>query len=163
MIQILATGGTIEGLEYNNPIQEPKVPPMPLDSILDQIENLPKHSVKRVLLKDSRFISDNDRILIASEIKTSNESKIVVTHGTLTMLETAQFLGKLGLDKTIVITGAFVLGMDQKTDAFENISYALTKIFDLKKGVYIAMHQTIFPWNNVRKNSQENQFENVKK
>lgn len=161
MIQIITTGGTIEGLEYDNPNQVPKIPPMPLDSILELIENLPKYRTKSALLKDSRFMNDNDRAVIATEIEKSDANKILVTHGTLTMAETAQFLGRLGLDKTIVLTGAFVLGTNPKTDAFENLSFALNKIADLNEGVYIAMHQTIFPWNNVRKNIAENRFENI--
>ncbi|MDJ0644496.1 MAG: asparaginase domain-containing protein [Flavobacteriaceae bacterium] len=163
MIYILTTGGTIEGFEYDNLNQVPTESPMPLDSLLYHIDNLPEYHIKRVFLKDSRFINDADRALIASEIVKSKYSKVIITHGTLTMVETAKFLGKLRIDKTIVLTGAFILGTDPKTDAFENLSFALTKISDLEQGVYLAMHQSIFPWNNVKKNIQEKRFEKVKK
>ena len=71
-IQILTTGGTIEGLEYDKPNQAPEESPMPLEKLLYLIENLPEHHIKRVLLKDSRFIEDRDRALIVSEIKKCN-------------------------------------------------------------------------------------------
>lgn len=163
MITILTTGGTIEGLEYDKIDKAPEKAPISIEDHLSRIDIAPQYDIKEVFSKDSRFVNRRDRDLLLREIEFAENDKIIITHGTLTMVETALFLGKLNLDKTIVLTGAFVLGTDPKTDAFENLSFALTKVSSVEKGVYIAMHQTLFPWNNVQKNMQENRFEKIKK
>ncbi|MEK6154691.1 asparaginase domain-containing protein [Flavobacteriaceae bacterium 3-367] len=104
-------------------------------------------------------MTNKDRRLIVSQIKTTPRNKILITHGTYTMVETAEHLGKLYLKKTIVLTGAFIPGTDKNTNALLNLEYAMNALENLKNGVYIVMNGEIFNWNNVRKNLSENRFE----
>ncbi len=159
MIHIISTGGTIEGLDYEDPDNHGLSKAISIDRLLDQIGYQGNFVVEKILDKDSRFISEPDRIKITDKIKSISGSKILLTHGTITMVETAKYLGKLKLDKTIVLTGAFILGTDPNTDAGSNLNYALQQIENLQHGVFIAMHQQIFLWDNVVKNSVANQFE----
>ena len=95
-------------------------------------------------------------------MKHSAESKILITHGTFTMDQTAKHLGELNLDKTIVMVGSFILGNNQQTDAPFNLGYALSSLHFLNKGVYIVMNGNIFDWKNVKKNERKNRFESLK-
>lgn len=158
MISILTTGGTIEGLDYQILDHKQSVT-ISIRELLENAKVTSDYSIDNILDKDSRFISDADRELIVSKIKSSNADKIILTHGTLTMVETAIYLGKRNIDKTIVLTGAFILGTKPYTDAPFNLGFAISALGFLNKGVYIAMNGKIFPWNNVRKNIQENRFE----
>ena len=158
MISILTTGGTIEGLDYQI-LDQKQSNTISIRELLENARVTSDYSIDNILDKDSRFISDADRELIVSKIKSSNADKIILTHGTLTMVETAIYLGKRNIDKTIVLTGAFILGTKPYTDAPFNLGFAISALGFLNKGVYIAMNGKIFPWNNVRKNIQENRFE----
>ncbi len=163
MIQIITTGGTIEGLEYDNENNVSKGGNISISELLDNITHEENYIVQKVFSKDSRFITDEDRNTIFKAIKKSLNKKILITHGTLTMVETAQYLGKLKLDKTIVLTGAFILGTKENTDARFNLEFALDTLSYLKRGVYIAIQGRIFYWDNVRKNVEENRFETLSK
>ncbi len=158
---IITTGGTIEGLDYDNPGQAPLALPMPLETLLERIANLPELSIKRVFCKDSRFITDRDRAILALEIENTDKKKILITHGTFSMVETARYLGVCNFDKAVVLTGALVPGTNLHTDAVDNLSFAIQQLRDLEKGVYIAIHGEIFTWNNVKKNTENNRFERL--
>ncbi len=157
---IISTGGTIEGLDYENLTQK-QTTTVAIDDILSNARVALKYTIEKILNKDSRFINDDDRELIAEKIKSSDSDKILLTHGTITMVETAQFLGRLALNKTIVLTGAFILGTKKNTDAPFNLGFALSTLQILEPGVYIAMNGTIFNWDNVKKNNQNNRFETI--
>ena len=75
------------------------------------------------------------------------------------MEDTATYLGNLNLNKTIVLTGSFVLGSSTKTDAPFNLGYAISSLQFLKPDVYVAMNGEIFHWSNVTKNLKTNKFE----
>lgn len=75
------------------------------------------------------------------------------------MEDTAKYLGKLNLNKTIVLVGSFILGSSENTDAPFNLGYAISSLQFLKPGVYVAMNGTIFHWENVTKNLEANKFE----
>ena len=77
------------------------------------------------------------------------------------MEDTAKFIGKLNLNKTIVLVGSFILGTSQNTDAPFNLGYAICSLQFLKPDVYIAMNGTIFHWKNVTKNLETNKFEQL--
>jgi L-asparaginase len=112
-----------------------------------------------VFKKDSRAITDEDRAQLVCKIKESAATKILITHGTFTMEDTAKYIGKLNLNKTIVLVGSFILGSSAETDAPFNLGYALSSLQLLKPDVYIAMNGQIFNWNNVSKNLETNKFE----
>ncbi|SDZ86313.1 asparaginase domain-containing protein [Bizionia paragorgiae] len=158
MITILTTGGTIEGLDYvgDKTINKTNV------SIADFLESANvdfEYTIVSVFKKDSRAIKDDDREEIARKIEETNASKILITHGTFTMEDTAKYLGKLNLNKTIVLVGSFILGSSADTDAPFNLGYAISSLQLLKPDVYIAMNGQIFLWNNVSKNLETNKFE----
>ena len=94
--------------------------------------------------------------------KDCTEDKIIITHGTDTMSETAQILGKVIEDKTIVLLGAMVPFNQPKSDALFNLGCAISAVQFLPKGVYITMNGKIFSWDNVRKNKEQGLFENIK-
>ena len=109
--------------------------------------------------KDSRFVTDEDRELILKTCKESKEDKIIITHGTETMSKTAEFLGKEGLEKTIVLLGAFTPANREESDALFNLGSAIAAVQLLLVGVYVTMSGNIFSWNNIRKNMETGLFE----
>lgn len=118
-----------------------------------------KYTIESVFQKDSRAITDEDRRLLADTLKSSKASKILITHGTYTMEDTAKYIGKLNLNKTIVLVGSFLLGSSKNTDAPFNLGFAISTLGFLKSGVYIAMNGQMFDWYNVTKNLETNKFE----
>ena len=161
MIKILTTGGTIEGLDYETKRSENQESKISLGDFFKSANVSFSYSIENVLNKDSRSITDEDRQLLVDKIKASSAEKIIVTHGTFTMEDTAKYIGKLNLSKTIVLVGSFILGTSKNTDAPFNLGYAVCSVQFLKPGVYIAMNGTIFNWDNVRKNNQNNRFETI--
>ncbi|MFB9053562.1 asparaginase domain-containing protein [Formosa undariae] len=158
MITILTTGGTIEGLDYvgDKAINKTNV------SIADFLESANvdfEYTIESVFKKDSRAIKDDDREQLVRKIEETNASKILITHGTFTMEDTAKYIGKLNLKKTIVLVGSIILGSSANTDAPFNLGYAISSLQFLKPNVYIAMNGQIFLWNNVSKNLETNKFE----
>lgn len=158
MIIILTTGGTIEGLDYvgDKEIKKTNV------SIADFLKTANvefQYNIESVFKKDSRDINDDDRELLRLKIEETKTRKILITHGTFTMAATAKYLGKLNLEKIIVLVGSFILGSSEKTDAPFNLGYAISSLQFLNPGVYIAMNGKIFLWNNVSKNLETNKFE----
>ncbi len=158
-VHIMTTGGTIEGLEYSSIENKPLKAPKKIEHFLQALSVSFEFSIEKVFSKDSRFITDVDRRTLADKIRESKEDKILVTHGTLTMVETAKFLGALDLQKTIVIVGSFVLGTEIDSDAPFNLGFAIGALQSLEPRVYIAMHGKVFSWNKVIKNKQKNRFE----
>lgn len=158
-LHIITTGGTIEGLDYDTAENSSVQPTASIQDFLKAADVACSYTIERAFQKDSRFISDQNRLELAGIIAASNCNHILVTHGTLTMTESAKFLGKLGIEKTIVLVGALILGTQENTDAPFNLGFAMGSMKHLGTGVYIAMHGRIFSWDNVRKNLDKNQFE----
>ena len=159
MIHILLTGGTIEGVDYAVKANESINGIVSIRNFLEIANVSFPFAIQEVFKKDSRFISQDDRKNLAAEIRAANSDKILITHGTYTMEETATYLGNLKLNKTIVLTGSFVLGSSTKTDAPFNLGYAISSLQFLKPDVYVAMNGEIFHWSNVTKNLETNKFE----
>ena len=158
MIKILTTGGTIEGLDYvdDKGIKKTNIS---IGDFLDRANVDFEYNIEGVFKKDSRALTDDDRSLLVSKIKETNATKVLITHGTFTMEDTAKYIGKLNLNKTIVLVGSFILGSSADTDAPFNLGYAISSLQLLKPDVYIAMNGQIFNWNNVSKNLETNKFE----
>ena len=161
MIHIITTGGTIEGLDYETEENETKEKRISIEDFFNSANVSFSYSIESVLDKDSRFITDEDRKLLVDKIKATSAEKIILTHGTFTMEDTAKYLGKLNLKKTIVLVGSFVLGSSNDTDAPFNLGYAICSVQFLKPDVYVAMNGTIFHWKNVTKNLETNKFEQL--
>ncbi len=117
MIHIITTGGTIEGLEYEIEENQPQEVNVKIKEFLETANVSFEYTLENAFQKDSRFITGDDRKELTQIIKSSQAKRILITHGTLTMAETATYLGKLNLDKTIVLVGSFVLGSAKNTDA----------------------------------------------
>lgn len=159
MIHIITTGGTIEGFDYtekeNAELEKDKVL---IREFLQSANISFPYIIEKVFAKDSRFITDEDRKFLLERIKTSNAQNILITHGTFTMEDTAAFLGKHNLSKTIVLVGSFILGTKPKTDAPFNLGFAISALQLIKPDVYIAMNGKVFHWKNVTKNLYTNKF-----
>jgi L-asparaginase len=110
-----------------------------------------------ILRKDSLDITEQDRKRIRDACEKTAADKIIVTHGTDTMIETAEKLSSIK-GKVIVLTGATKPEKFVDSDASFNLGTAVGAISLLQKGVYIAMNGRIYPWNKVKRNSETGQF-----
>jgi L-asparaginase len=121
-------------------------------------------SIETLMMIDSLDMTGADRALIVSACRNAAETRLVVTHGTDTMVETARALAVAlppGSGKTIVLTGAMVPYAFGSSDGLFNLGSALSFVQVLPPGVYIAMNGQQFPWNAVRKNTATGCFEQV--
>ena len=118
--------------------------------------------IRTLMMVDSLDMSDADRRLILENCRQAAEARIVITHGTDTMAETARALGEAGLAKTIVLTGAMVPYAFGSSDGLFNLGSALSFVQALPHGVYIAMNGRCFPWDDVVKNRELGVFERRK-
>ncbi len=157
-ITILLTGGTIDKY-YNESNGELGFVDTHIPELLKLGRNLADIEVVPVMLKDSRELDDNDRQQILTASRHSARDKVVITHGTDTMVATAEVLAKDTLSKTIVLLGAMVPFVFKHSDAMFNMGFALAAVQTLPHGVYIAMNGKIFNWDEVVKNIEKGQFE----
>ena len=118
-------------------------------------------AVETLMMIDSLEMGDDDRSRIAGACQRCEETRIVITHGTDTMVETAATLAEEVAGKTVVLTGAMVPYAFGSSDGLFNLGSALSFAQALPPGVYVAMNGTAFPWNQVRKNRQSGVFEAV--
>jgi L-asparaginase len=117
-------------------------------------------SVRTLMMVDSLDMTEADRNVIVENCRSAKESKILITHGTDTMVETARRLGEAALEgKTVVLTGAMIPFTFGSSDGLFNLGSALAFVQALPQGVYVAMNGTCFPWDNVRKNRKLGMFE----
>ena len=116
-------------------------------------------NIKKLMLIDSLNMVDKDRYLILENCIQSKENRIVITHGTDTMTETAKVLAEKKLNKTIVMTGAMIPYKFGSSDGLFNLGCALAFVQSLPYGVYIAMNGKYFKWNEVRKNKNTGKFD----
>ena len=100
-----------------------------------------------------------DRNLILEQCRKAPERRIVITHGTDTMVETARTLGGNPGDRTIVLTGAMVPYKFGSSDGLFNLGSALAFVQTLPAGVYVAMNGRCFAWDRARKNRETGMFE----
>lgn len=117
--------------------------------------------VRTLMMIDSLDMTDADRGIIVEQCRTAPEKRIVITHGTDTMAETAQTLASAVNGKTIVLTGAMVPYKFGSSDGLFNLGSALAFAQTLAPGVYVAMNGRCFPADRVRKNRQTGAFEEV--
>ena len=116
-------------------------------------------SVRTLMMVDSLEMTEADRQLVLENCRSAAEERIVVTHGTDTMTDTARVLGEARLAKTIVLTGAMVPYAFGSSDGLFNLGSALSFVQALPHGVYVAMNGRCFPWDDVTKNRQLGVFE----
>ena len=157
-IAILTTGGTFDKI-YFDANSEYSIGEPCISSILDEGNVMSDYRVQSILKKDSLDITHNEREIIKKSVIECEEERIIITHGTDTMVETAKFLEDIE-EKTIVLTGAMQPARFKKTDAIFNSGFAYAAALSLENGIYIAMSVQIFNSNNVRKNIDLGKFEN---
>jgi L-asparaginase len=158
-IQIFTTGGTIDKLYFDAKSSFQVGDPQILE-LLREANLTVDLQVTSLLRKDSLEMNDADRAFIRESAEQADQSQIVITHGTDTMIQTArQLLGIAG--KTIVLTGSMQPARFRNTDALYNVASALTAVQILPAGVYIAMNGRIFDPLHARKNVEMNRFETL--
>jgi len=157
-ILFIQTGGTIDKdypkttLGYAFEITDPAV-----NRILPEVNPTFEYEVVSACKKDSTELTDEDRKEIHKICAENSADKIVITHGTDTMIETAETLSDIK-DKTIVITGSMRPEKFSNTDADFNVGMAVAATQTLAAGVYIAMHGQIIPWNKATRDKETGQF-----
>jgi len=119
-------------------------------------------SVETLLMIDSLEMTAAHRAAIADHCRRCQETRLVVTHGTDTMVETAAVLADAVAGKTIVLTGAMVPYAFGSSDGLFNLGSALSFVQTLPPGVYLAMNGRCFAWDNVRKNRATGTFESIR-
>lgn len=159
-IRIFITGGTFDK-EYNELNGELYFKDSHLSDLLEMGRNRVTVEIRTLMMVDSMEMTDDDRELIAHQCNHSEEDRIIITHGTDTMSNTAQFLAQKVKDKTIVLTGAMIPIKFGSSDGLFNLGSALAFVQTLPPGVYVAMNGRYFTADNVRKNKQTGIFEEV--
>ena len=114
------------------------------------------------MMIDSLEMTAEDRELIVHQCNQCDESKIIITHGTDTMAETAAVIAQKVTGKTIILTGAMIPIKFGSSDGLFNLGSALAFAQSLPAGVYLAMNGRFFNWDNVRKNRQTGVFEEIR-
>lgn len=117
--------------------------------------------LRTLMMIDSLDSTDADRKVILENCKSTPEDRIVITHGTDTMVETAEVLAGEIKDKTIVLVGAMIPYKFGSSDGLFNLGAALSFVQVLPYGIYIAMNGKYFNWDNVRKNKEIGEFEEI--
>lgn len=159
-IKILITGGTFDK-EYDELTGQLFFKDTHLPEMLRLGRCMADLDIKTLMMMDSLEMTDKHRQLIASYCKKAKANRIVITHGTDTMVETAKYLAKHITDKTIVLTGAMVPYKFGSSDGLFNLGSALAFVQTLSPGVYVAMNGKYFYADRVRKNKQKGVFEKV--
>jgi L-asparaginase len=158
-LKFLTTGGTIDKV-YFDAKSEFQVGPPQVTELLKDANVTFEHTVESILKKDSLELTDADRVLIRERVLASDATHIVITHGTDTMIQTAQTLKGIP-DKTIVLTGSMQPASLRVTDADFNLGTAIAAVQLLPPGVYIAMNGRIFNPDQSRKNVADHRFEKI--
>jgi L-asparaginase len=162
-IRIFVTGGTFDK-EYNELTGALEFKDTHLPEMLRLGRSRIDVSIRTLMMIDSLDMRDADRALIVEQCRQAAESRIVVTHGTDTMVETAAALAAAlppESGKTIVLTGAMIPYAFGSSDGLFNLGSALSFAQTLPAGVYLAMNGRYFVWDRVRKNRETGVFESI--
>jgi L-asparaginase len=160
MIRIFVTGGTFDK-KYDEIRGRLSFGDTHLAEMLRLGRSRVPVSVRTLMMVDSLEMTDADRELIVRNCAQCDETCIVITHGTDTMVETAAALAQGVPGKTIVLTGAMIPYAFGSSDGLFNLGSALSFAQVLPSGVYIAMNGQHFSWDKVRKNRESGVFEAV--
>jgi L-asparaginase len=150
-IRIIVTGGTFDK-EYNERTGQLYFKDSHLPEMLRLGRSRVEVNIRTVMMIDSLDMTDADRALIVQNCVQAPEERIVITHGTDTMTETAAAVAAAVTDKSVVLTGAMVPYAFGSSDGLFNLGSALSFVQVLPHGVYIAMNGKCFPWDRCHKN-----------
>ena len=158
-IRVLTTGGTIDKIYYDRKdtftVGEPQI-----GDLLREANLAVDWVVEPLFRKDSLELSEEDRLLIRRAAEQAPEKKILITHGTDTMVQTAMTLQGIP-EKTLVLVGSMQPARFRQSDAVFNIGAAVMALQLLPVGAYIAMHGRIFDPARTRKNLDLHRFEDI--
>ncbi|MFO7677349.1 MAG: asparaginase domain-containing protein [Thermoplasmatota archaeon] len=159
-IKIIVTGGTFDK-EYNELTGELYFNKTHVPEMLSLGRSRLPLEIKTLMMCDSLYMTDADIACILEECKTTPHDKILITHGTDKMVATAKVLGSEIKDKTVVLTGAIIPYAFGSSDGMFNLGSALAFVQSLPYGVYVAMNGRYFNYDNVYKNKQNGNFEEL--
>lgn len=156
-IKFITTGGTIDKV-YFDAKSEYEVGPPQVAELLREANVTFEFEIESLLRKDSLELTESDRELICDHVRRDPHDRIVITHGTDTMVQTALALRQV-TGKTIVLTGSMQPARFRVTDAEFNLGTAVAAVQILPPGVYLAMNGRIFRPDCVRKDAANHRFE----
>lgn len=160
-VRLIITGGTFDK-HYDEIKGELTFKDSHLPDIIKRVRITSPVELEIVQLIDSLQMTDEHRARILEVCRAAPESRIVITHGTDRMPETAKLLGPAALDKTIVLTGAMVPFQFSGSDALFNLGGAFMAARLLPPGVYVAMNGRAYAWDDVRKDFERGVFRPLK-
>ena len=161
MIQIFITGGTFDK-SYNHISGDLFFEKTHIPEMLKRSKSRLKVEIKTLMMIDSLEMTEGDINKIIKECKNSKSKRIIITHGTDTMVNTASKIAKQIKDKTIVLTGAMIpYAFGSSSDGFFNLGSALSFVQTLKTGIYITMNGQYFNYNNVIKDKEKGYFKSI--
>lgn len=155
-ILVLTTGGTIDK-HYFDALSEYQVVDSGIPALLKEARVALPFRIEEVCRKDSLELTGEDRDEIARRVAAAPELRIVITHGTDTMTDTAKALAGIA-GKTMVLTGALSPARFAETDAPFNLGMAFAAAQVAAPGVYIAMSGQVFDGLRVRKDREAGRF-----
>ena len=159
MIQILITGGTFDK-SYDHISGDLFFERTHIPEMLERSKCRLNVDVKTLMMIDSLEMTKKDIEKIIDECKKTKSSRIVITHGTDTMVNTAEKIAEKIKNKTIVLTGAMIpYAFGSSSDGFFNLGSALSFVQTLKNGIYIAINGQYFDYDKVEKNKLKGYFE----
>ena len=156
-ILVLTTGGTIDK-NYFDALSEYQIVDSGIPALLAEARVAVPFRVVEVMRKDSLELTEDDRALIAAAAREAPEGRIVVTHGTDTMTETARVLAAQVPGKTVCLTGALSPARFAETDAPFNLGMAFATAQVAPAGVWIAMSGQVFDGLKARKDRAAGKF-----
>ena len=161
-IKIFSTGGTFDK-EFNELNGELYFKKTQLHELLELGRSQLNVKVETLMMIDSLNMTDDERQYIIKKCQKEVSQRIIITHGTDTMVETAKILAEHIQDKTIILTGAMIPIKFGSSDGLFNLGSALSFSQVLPHGVYITMNGQYFHWDNVTKNKKLGIFEKINK
>jgi len=157
-VRVFVTGGTFDK-EYDELHGRLYFKDTHLPEMLKLARSRLEVRVQTLMMIDSLDMKDADRREVVESCRTCPEERIVVTHGTDTMAETARAILGAGLPKTVVLTGAMIPYAFGSSDGLFNLGSALSFAQVLPHGVWVAMNGRVFQGGRVRKNRETGVFE----
>ena len=159
MIQILITGGTFDK-SYNHISGDLFFDKTHIPDMLKRSKCRLNIEIKTLMMIDSLEMTEKDIEKIIEECYKTSSSRIVITHGTDTMVNTAKKIAEKIKNKTIILTGAMIpYAFGSSSDGFFNLGSALSFVQTLKNGIYIAINGQYFDYDKVEKNKLKGYFE----
>ncbi|TNE49222.1 MAG: asparaginase [Bacteroidetes bacterium] len=162
MIQVFITGGTFDK-DYNYLTGELYFKDTHLKEMFERGRSKVDIDIKTLMMVDSLEIGEHEHSIIEYNCRKTIYNRILITHGTDRMVETAKVLAQANIEgKTIVLTGAMIpYAFGMSSDGFFNLGSALAFVQVLPPGVYVVMNGRYFDWDKVRKNRVTGVFEEL--